>query len=296
MLISVIIPTYNEENAIAQCLTSLKLQSEKDFEIIVVDDGSNDNTLSIVEKLKTAKTPKLKILTQAHLGPATARNFGASKSKGKILVFVDADMTFDSKFLANLIKPITTTPRVSGAGGQAKGTFSKEEYVSNWKNVWARCWNINANLPEKRRLPLNYPDHQKVFRAILKSEFDRVDGFSKGGYTDDYTLSKKLGYEASVAPEAIFYHKNPDTLREVYLQAKWVGKREYKLGVVGILVALIRTSFPVSIISALWKSRLKYPFWGQGYMRFKFQVFKLVYDFGIFIGILEMIFIRKTAK
>ena len=217
MLISVIIPTYNEEKVIGECLESLKGQNEKNFEIIIVDDGSTDITKEIV------KNYSVKLLEQKHQGPAAARNLGAEHAKGKILVFVDADMTFHSKFLRNLIEPISQN--------KTRGTFSKEEYVSNWSNVWARCWNYNDNLFGKRRLPQNYPDHQKVFRAILKSEFDKVGGFSKGGYTDDYTLSEKLGYEAANTKDAVIYHKNPATLREVYYQAKWVGKREYKLGV-----------------------------------------------------------------
>src|SRR5258708_287940 len=103
-----------------------------------------------------------------------ASNLGAKQAKGKILVFVDADMTFHPNFLQKLIEPILKE--------KAQGTFSKDEYVSNWENIWAKCWNINEGLPPKRRLPLSKPNHQKVFRSILKSEFDRVGGFSKGGY------------------------------------------------------------------------------------------------------------------
>src|SRR5260221_4689869 len=282
MKISVIIPTSNEEKVILECLASLRQQTEKDFEIIVVDDRSIDNTLQILAKLKI-KNSKLKILEQKHEGPAMARNLGAKHAKGKILIFVDADMTYDPNFLRKLIEPIEKKT--------AKGTFSKDEFVSNWDNVWARCWNINENLPEKRRLPWNYSDTQKVFRAILKSEFDRVGGFSKGGYTDDYTLSAKLGYEAITAPDAVFYHKNPETLKEVFKQAKWVGKRDYKFGLIGTIFALFRASLPVSIINSVWKARTKHPFWGEDYSRFKFETFKLVYDFGIFVGILEMVFV-----
>lgn len=274
MKISVVIPTYNEEKVISECVSSLLNQNFKDFEIVVVDDGSTDNTLKILDKFK------VKILKQKHQGPAVARNLGAKEAKGKVLVFVDADMTFDSNFLRKLTEPITQDI--------TKGTFSKDEYVANWDNVWARCWNINENLPEKRRIPVNYPNHQKVFRAVLKSEFDRVGGFSKGGYTDDYTLSEKLGYEAELAPGAVFYHKNPETLTEIYKQAKWVGKREYKLGFLGYAIALFRSSFPVSVIVGIYKSVLN--------MNLNFIVFKLFYDFGIFTGILEMLFTGKTSK
>jgi hypothetical protein len=195
-------------------------------------------------------------------------------------VFVDADMTFDKDFLSNLVKPIEK--------GLSKGTFSKEEYVSNWDNVWARCWNINEGWEPKQRHIANYPDYQPVFRAILKSEFDRVGGFTSGGYDDDWSLYKKLGYEAQNAPGALFYHKNPSSLGEVFRHAKWVGKREYKLGMIGDLVALVRSSLPVSLVVGLYKGIKSHDF--------RFLIFKLLYDFGIFIGILEYIFVRKASK
>ncbi|KKT65971.1 MAG: hypothetical protein UW60_C0031G0002 [Candidatus Woesebacteria bacterium GW2011_GWA2_44_33] len=243
MKVSIVIPTYNEERVIGKCLESLKNQIYADFEIIVVDDGSSDKTLRIISG------QKVKALRQKHKGPGAARNLGAKHANGEILVFVDADMTFDKNFLKNLVKPIVS--------GKTKGTFSKYEYVSNWDNLWVRCWNINQNWEDTRRPPQNYPDTQKVFRAILKKEFDKVGGFTPGGYTDDYSLYDKLGYLAVSAPGAIFYHKNPENLGEIFKQAKWIGKRRYKLGALGYLVALIRASLPISILIGMIKSILR---------------------------------------
>lgn len=283
--VSVVIPVYNEADVIAACLKSLGEQTYEDFEIILVDDGSTDDSVRIVRNSKFhprsgRSFPNSKLFRQKHKGPGAARNLGAKKAGGDILVFVDADMTFDKDFIGNLAKPINQ--------GKSKGTFSKEEYVLNWENVWARYWNINQNWPAKKRHPEDYPNEDKVFRAILKSEFDRVGGFTPGGYTDDYSLSEKLGYKSEVAPNARFYHKNPAGLPEVFLQAKWVGKRPYKLGYIGYLVGLIRASLPVSLAFGLAKSITK--------LQPAFLVFKVVYDLGIFIGILEYIFVKKGTK
>src|SRR3990167_5485544 len=203
-LVSIIIPTFNEQQSITDCLDSLKTQSYKNVEIIIVDDGSTDNTIEIISNCKF-QIANCKLLRQEHMGPGTARNLGASKASGDILVFVDADMTFDKGFISDLVKPIIA--------GKTIGTFSKNEMVKNKDNIWSICWNINRNVQLDRMLPLNYPDHAPVFRAILKSQFDKVSGFDAGGqYTDDWTLSRKLKKESTVAKGAIYYHSNPATL------------------------------------------------------------------------------------
>ncbi len=269
MKISTIIPAYNEEKVILNCLKSLDDQSAKNFEVIVVDDGSSDSTLSLLGAFKTQKY-EYKFLNTDHKGPALARNLGAKNSKGQILVFVDSDMTFSKDFIKNLVAPIISH--------KSKGTFSKDEFVANWHNVWARCWNYNQNLSGNKRHTDDYPDTQKVFRAILKSEFDGVGGFNKGGYTDDYTLSEKLGYKAEEASDAIFYHNNPENLVEVFHQAKWTAKREYRFGIFGIIVNLVRLTM-FYLPTAVWKTaKFKSP---------AFAIFKLVYNLGSIVGILE---------
>lgn len=277
-MISIIIPTYNEKDVLSRCIESLGMQTV-DFEIIVVDDGSTDGTLQILKNLKHT-LPNFKFTKQAHKGAGAARNLGARFAKGRVLVFVDADMTFDKNFLKNLVKPIL--------GGESKGTWSKDEYVENWDNIWARCWNINEGWEEGRRHSSSHPDSQPVFRAILKTEFDKVNGFTPGGYNDDWSLFQKLGYQATNSQGAIFYHKNPSTLKEVFKHAKWVGKRKYKFGIIGMLVALIRVSLPASLIIGLFKSFV--------YKTPAFLIFKIVYDFGMFFGILGYITNGKGGK
>ena len=235
--VSVIIPVYNEEEDIQSCLESLSKQTIQPVDIIVVDDGSSDSSKLKVQSAKSQfKAQNFQILEQFHQGPGNARNLGAKNSNGEILVFVDADMTFKEDFLEKLIEPI--------AEGKVKGTFTKEEYVSNWENVWARCWNYNKDLTDKRKVPRSDPDEGPVFRAILKSEFDRVHGFDAIGYTDDWTLSRKLQYKSINAPKAICYHKNPSSLKEVYRDARWIGKNEFISGtIIRRLWSLVRFNF-----------------------------------------------------
>ncbi len=269
MKCSVIIPVYNEASVILDCLQSLIKQTVK-AEIVVVDDGSTDQTSLLINQIE--RYLPLKYLTQKHRGPGAARNLGVINAMGNILVFVDADMTFAPDFIEDLIAPIIQS--------NTKGTFTTEEFVSNWGNIWARCWNFNNNLSGKKRLPDNYPNTAPVFRAILKSEFIKVQGFDEeSGWIDDWTLSTKLGYN-SVATKAICYHKNPDNLHEVFNQAIWIGKNENISGdLVKIITNVLRYNPAASVMAGVIKMiRFKAP---------AFVIFKIIYDLGILVGILK---------
>ncbi len=273
-LVSIVIPSFNEEKNITECLKTLLDQTYPDIEIIVVDDGSTDRTKQIVSSFP------VKLIEQSHQGPAKARNLGVKKSTGEIIVFMDSDMSFSREFIDELTRPIRV--------GVHKGTFSKEEYISNWENTWARCWNINQNWPKQKMIPDDYPDEGIDFRAILKSEFERVEGFNDTGYTDTWTLSEKLGYKPHSVKGAKYFHSNPDNLLEVFIQSKWVSKRDYKFGPFGKLIALFRVSLPVSTLIGIYKS--------FKYKEYEFLVFKIIYDLGAFLGILEMSLLGKKSK
>ena len=87
-LISVIINTYNAQNYIDKCIQSIISQTYKNIEIIIVNDGSTDNTLNICKKYKDNR---IKIIDQENKGLSLARNIGIENSNGKYLYFVDAD-------------------------------------------------------------------------------------------------------------------------------------------------------------------------------------------------------------
>lgn len=282
---SIIIPVFNEQNGIEGCINSLLKQSFRDFEIIIIDDGSTDKTLEVLSQFKMQSASwrrKYKILEQNHSGPGKARNLGVSIAKGEILVFVDADMEFEKKFLGRLIDPIIRK--------EAIGTFSKEEYLLNKENKWARFWNINLGRnPEKMHVP-DYPETQPVFRAILRSEFLKAGGFDeKLGYTDDWSLSRKLGLEALNSPGAVFYHKNPDSLKEVLIQARWFGKNEFLTkNFVRKMYNLTRYSIILSIIKGTLTA-VKIRDW-------QYLFFKITYDSAVFLSVLLSFFGEQKYK
>ncbi len=278
MILSVVIAAYNEGRYIARALASLekqKLDFKDGLEIIVIDDGSTDNTTANVKRFA-----KVKLLHQDHKGVALARNLGVKYARGEIVIFLDADMEFEDDFMRKLVEPIKAKV--------TQGTFSSEEYVANWDNWVARCWNWDNDLPVKRRLIVNTPKLGSYFQAILKSEFVRVGGFDDIGYNDNWSLVAKLGYQPIDVEKAVFYHHNCASLKEAFDHAKWVSKRRYKLGTLGKLAALARVSFPVSIFLGIYKS--------ARHLEMGFLIYKTVWDFGLALGMIEMWTTGKTKK
>lgn len=102
-LISVIVPVYNTAPYIDKCVDSVLRQTYPYFEVLLIDDGSRDNSLEICEKL-CALDSRLRLLRQEHQGVSAARNLGLDKAKGKYLFFLDSDDAIHPELLGTLIK------------------------------------------------------------------------------------------------------------------------------------------------------------------------------------------------
>lgn len=98
MKISVIIPAYNCADFIGDTIYSLKAQTLKDFEVIIINDGSTDNTLEEIERFQK-KDERIKVFTVPNGGPAKARNIGIEKAQGEYLYFMDSDDTIANDML-----------------------------------------------------------------------------------------------------------------------------------------------------------------------------------------------------
>lgn len=271
--VSIILPVYDEEKVIEGCLKSLLSQTYP-CEIIVIDDGSTDRTIKLVKKFN------VRLLKQNHRGYGPACNYGASKAKGDILVFIDADQTCDKDCIKKLIDPILR--------GEAIGTINTYEYVSNINNIWSRCWNIGEKIPLKeinKRRSLDTNKGTEVYRAILKNKFLKVKGFDENvGYADD-RIGKKLGVLAKPVDDAVIYHKNPSSLYEIYKHAVWIGKSSSrKRPFINFIAHLIPISIVRGAIRALKYSTPEY------------VIFKVVFDFGLVYGLTRGILFNESAK
>lgn len=275
-IISVIIAVYNEENYIRFCLSSLLKQSKLPDEIIIVDDGSTDNSLEIVKRLASS-VKNLKILRQKHQGPAIARNFGARHAKGSILLFLDADMTYDPRFVAELIKPILNKKEIA--------TFTRSEYVANADNIWARFWDYATFANLGKRMPKNQSHRSKIARAITASAFKMARGFKSSGFTDDASLLRRLGKTSAATDQAICYHFNPGSLTEVFVSSRWMGRDRT---IPQKMRRLFIFSLPWSVVKAGWgviqnKNILYFPF-------------RIIFDFGYFWGLCNNLLLQQHGK
>lgn len=101
--ISLVMPVYNVENFLSKALTSVENQTFKDFEMIIVDDGSSDKSYEIAEEFRS-KNPNFKLIKQENSGPAAARNTGVMHCKGEYIAFMDSDDYLEKNFLEELYK------------------------------------------------------------------------------------------------------------------------------------------------------------------------------------------------
>ena len=101
MKCSIIIPVFNASKTIRRCMDSLINQTYKDFEIVVVDDGSDDNSANIIKSYRDAR---IKLVQQENSGVSAARNTGIEYSVGELLFFVDSDDFVDKKLLERVVK------------------------------------------------------------------------------------------------------------------------------------------------------------------------------------------------
>lgn len=112
MKISIITPCYNAERFIAQAIDSVLCQSYQNFEFIIIDDGSSDNSIAIVSKYCESDQRIIHIKQQNSGKPSIARNNGIKKSTGDILMFLDADDTMLPGKLSAVIKAFSTSEQI----------------------------------------------------------------------------------------------------------------------------------------------------------------------------------------
>jgi glycosyltransferase involved in cell wall biosynthesis len=212
-MISVIIPAYNSEKTLGKCLSSLQEQTRKPDEIIVVDDGSADKTIDVVKSFKNVS-----LLAQAHKGPAAARNLGANKAKGKILLFTDADCVPGKTWVAEMAGPFEDKDIVGVQG----------RYETGQKGLMARFVQLEIEDRYDRMRKRKYIDFIGSYAAGYRKDiFMRHGGFDESfvmASGEDPDISFKLakaGHKMVFNENAIVYHNHVDSLGTYLKQKFW---------------------------------------------------------------------------
>lgn len=214
MKATVVIPVYNAAATLGKLLEALKNQTQREFEIIAVNDGSNDNSLAV---LNGFNLPNLRVLNQENKGPAAARNFGAMEAKGDIVVFTDADCVPEPRWLEEMIKPFDDKD-VIGVQGRYKN-LTPENIVSEF---------VQREIDERyeRMSKLERIDFIGSYSAAYRrSVFLEANGFDEAflqASGEDPELSYRLaskGKKMVFNPNAVVAHPHPNSLKH-YLKQK----------------------------------------------------------------------------
>lgn len=216
MDISVIIPAFNSKDRIGKCIKSVLKQDFKNLEVIVVNDGSNDSTA------ETAKKAGAKVYSKMNQGPAIARNFGAQKAAGKILVFMDDDCIAQKNWLFEMVK-LFEDPKVAGVQGAYKTTqtelcarFSQIEIEDRYDRI-------------KKAKKIDWiGSYSAAYRRDVFFEFNGFDSSFSAASGEDPELSFKIskaGHKLAFNPNAVVFHRHDSSFkayfRRKFFRAYW---------------------------------------------------------------------------
>src|SRR5699024_7272606 len=171
MHFSIVIPLYNKKAHIKRAIKSILQQTYQKFEIIVIDDGSTDNSY---EEIKEIKDSRLSIYREDNEGVSVARNFGVEKANNDYIAFLDADDVWHSLFLESILNLIREYPDA--------GAYASSYNFRTLNNIKKANININfhkgqAGLVDYFKSTLNDPLISASSVVIRKDVFDTIGGF-----------------------------------------------------------------------------------------------------------------------
>ena len=201
-MISIIIPAYNAAETLPACLEALNKQTQPPDEILVVDDGSQDQTIQV------AREYGVQLLEQPHQGPAAARNLGINQACGDIVLFTDADCEPVPNWVSEMLYPFSDQ-RVVGVKGS---------YRTNQQEAVARL--VQCEFEERydqlgQFETIDFIDtNAAAFRLNVLKEMGGFDPAFPKADNEDVDLSYRMarsGCKMMFNRKAIVYHRHPNT-------------------------------------------------------------------------------------
>jgi len=206
---SVVIATYNRARLLEECLGSLISQKYPNdrFEVIVVDDGSSDDTGDAVAAMKKGSPVSIRYLVQENQGPGLARNLGVSKATGKIIAFMDDDDTADENWLSDSLKHLDDERTI--LGGTTHIRREDDSLLSQYEAM-------NNEFQEAGKKSPKYVPTRNMF--IRKKAFEELGGFRDLRTGEDMDLCFRglsRGYRLiGAAGDCIIWEKSRANLKE----------------------------------------------------------------------------------
>lgn len=219
--VSVVVPVFNSEETIFSTVESLLRQRYQAHEVIVVDDGSTDQTATMLRAL----SDRIEYLRQPNAGPAAARNAGIRASRGDLVAFTDSDCLPDEDWLGSLVAGFTDA-QVGGVGGIVRG--GSETIVSEYVDM------IRLLDPgfEDGRIPYLITANAAFRRNVLFDAGLFDERFRKpGGEEPDLCRRiRDLGYEFRLAEGALVRHHHRQSVRSLLRTVANYGEGRFLLG------------------------------------------------------------------
>ncbi len=225
MLVSVIIPTYNRANQISNILDALEEQTFKNFNVVIVNDGSVDNTKEVLETIKNNYSFPIKPVHSENGGRANARNLGAKNADGDILLFYDDDVRPNPNSINchyNFHTKLATEPSI--LDGPALYDLDKiEDDFFTWRVSVEHSWYKKDPKPiKKTNCTLTGAN-----KSMLKKTWEQLGGMTAGlSDAEDYELGFRAMHDHDIPIYTCYdnwvYHDDFKTFKE-FLHRRYIG-------------------------------------------------------------------------
>ncbi|MDO4162837.1 MAG: glycosyltransferase [Bacteroides sp.] len=216
MRYSVIIPVYNRPDEVDELLQSLTTQTVKDFEVIVVEDGSSVPCQAVTEKYQ--HTLDLHYYTKPNSGPGQTRNYGAERSRGEYLIILDSDCILPPGYLAAVEQELQTAPADAfGGPDRAHASFTPIQKAINYSMT--SFFTTGGIRGGKKKMDKFYP--RSFNMGVRREVYLALGGFSRMRFGEDIDFSIRIfkgGYRCRLFPDAWVYHKRRTDLKKFFKQ------------------------------------------------------------------------------
>ncbi|WP_370900571.1 glycosyltransferase [Chryseobacterium gossypii] len=199
--VSIIVPVYNVENYLAKCLDSLVNQTLANIEILIVNDGSKDNSEQIIQEYRDKYPQKIKAFKKENGGLSDARNFGIDKATGDYIGFVDSDDHVSETMYEEMLD--------LAEKHQARMVICNIQKVDEYGNVTQKLTQV-PNMPEKIDLEKNFSVFSDLSyfacNKLFKKELFDQRRFKKGAHFEDIQLIPQLLLECETLAQTQNFH------------------------------------------------------------------------------------------